>query len=134
MRKKGILRREERKSDRPLKRLLPPQKSRHCPPVFRNLVEKNRALFLKYMEDQYSIPKIKSTLWNGTALHLLELTYAISPGMHQAAQKYFFLSQKILTDGPKRSRPKMERTMIKKITPSTPTKEVLTHEAALESQ
>jgi hypothetical protein len=90
----------QRKTGRPLKSILRPLHPKNHRLPFKNKIEENRHFFLQYLEERYSIPTIKTSLWCGTALHLLELSHKISPDMHQAANYYLALSKKVLQEGP----------------------------------
>ena len=85
---------------KPQKRLLRPIHPQNKTNAFKSIVERNRALFLQYAENKHPLPKIKASLWNGTALHLLELGAFISRDMHQAANQYLRVSHDILQTGP----------------------------------
>ena len=68
------------------------------PFLFKNIVERNRYIFLHTLDQHYKLSGLKAWLWRGTALHLLELVHLISPEMHTAANEYFHISKKILNE------------------------------------
>lgn len=92
----------KRRTKRAMKSLLMPIHSFIHPARFRNKVQENRYHFLRSFWNKYPLPTIKASLWNGTALHLLELSGFISRDMHRAAHHYFQVSDEVLQTGPQR--------------------------------
>ena len=100
--------------------------------IFQTIMERNRYLFLQSLEQRYPLKKVKASLWRGTALHLLELSDKISPGMHQAATHYLEISHQILREGPQQPCSKFEGSLSHRAIPSYDQKQDPCQELALE--
>lgn len=101
------------KGVKPRKKLIRPIHPRVKTKKSPSKVQQNRERFLAYMSQKHAIACKTPEIWSGSALHFLELTETISPGMRQAAKTYFKFSKVALSSGPRRARMRYEDPLLR---------------------